>query len=136
MYPSIISPNSGSDLTSTTAGLTYVITTLGTTTTAQFAAKGLPAGFTAAVGQSFVATATGSIGGTGKVQLSATAGANITDIQVVGNPNAQLSNSNSGSGAQIILQCMKNGAKAAPADGSIISITFYLSNSSVTIQGE
>lgn len=133
---SIVSPLSGSDLTSVTASTTYVITALGTATAAQWAAKGLPSGFTAAVGQSFVATASGTIGGSATVQITATAGSNITNIESIGDRQTMLSNSNAGSGAQLLMQCFKNGAKAAPADGTLISLAVYLSNSSVIIQGE
>jgi hypothetical protein len=133
---SIQSPLSGSPVTSTTANTAYVITSLGTATLAQWQAKGFPAGFTPSVGASFIATASGTIGGSAEVDVTATAGSNITDIQVVGDGDETLSNTQSGVGAQIILQCFKNGAKAAPATGSKISLQFYLSNSSITIQGE
>jgi hypothetical protein len=42
-----------------------------------------------------------------------------------------------GFGGQIILQCRNlSGAVAAPVDGSVISLSFLLSNSSVIVQGE
>ena len=135
-FNSIVSPLSGTPLTSTTAGTAYVITSLGTATPAQWLAAGLPQGFTPAVGAAFVATATGTIDGTASVMATAAAGSNITDIQTVGDPNLTLASSQSGQGGQIVLQCFKSGAVQAPADGTVISLAFYLSNSSVQIQGE
>jgi len=135
-FNAIVSPVSGTPLTSVTAGLTYVIVSVGTTTQAQFQAKGLPAGFVPQVGSAFVATASGALGGTGAVEVAATAGSNITNIETIGDPNTTISNSVSGKGAQIILRCMKNGAAQAPADGTVISLSFYLSNSSVMVAGE
>lgn len=135
-FNAIISPVSGTPLTSTTTGTVYIIVSLGTTTAAQWQAAGLPSGFTAAVGSAFIATATGAIGGTGAVEITATAGSNITDIETVGDPNTTIANTNANTGAQIILQCFKNGVKAAPADGSVISLAFLLSNSSVQVSGE
>jgi hypothetical protein len=131
-------PLSGTPITTVAANSVYVITVVGTTTTAQWVAKGLPVGVTPAVGVAFVATASGALGGTGAVQAIATAGANITDIQVVGNPDATLANSAqpSNGGGYIILACFKNGALAAPATGSVINLAFYLSDSSILIQGE
>lgn len=135
-FSSIVSPLSGSPLTSVTAGTAYVIVSLGTTTLAQWQAAGLPSGFTPAVGAAFVAIATAAIGGTGAVEVIATAGSNITDIETVGDPNATISNSNANQGAEIILQCFKNGAQAAPANNTVISLAFYLNNSSIQIKGE
>lgn len=136
-FDSIVSPVSGTPLTSTTAGTAYVIVSLGTTTLAQWQAAGLPAGYTPAVGTAFIAAATGAIGGTGAVEIGATAGSGITSIETLGDPNATISASPSGPyGAQFVLQCFANGTKTAPADGTVISLAFYLSNSSVLVQGE
>ena len=79
-----VSPVSGTPLTSVTSGLAYVIVSLGTTTLAQWQAKGLPAGVVPAVGVSFIASATGALGGTGAVEVPATAGSGITNVEVVG----------------------------------------------------
>lgn len=136
MFNSVSSPISGAVLTSVIKGNAYVIQSLGTATVAQFQAKGLRLGFVPAVGASFIATASGSIGGAAVVELSAAAGSNITNIEIIGDPNMTISSSSVGVGAQIILQCYKNGVKVSPADGTLIRLAFYLSNSSVTIQGE
>lgn len=135
-FDSKVSPLSGTPLTSTTTGTAYVIVSLGTTTLAQWQAAGFPLGFTPSVGAAFIAKATGAIGGTGAVETSATAGTGITSIETLGDPNSTISNSLSTTGAQIILQCYASGTKTAPADGSVISLAFYLSNSSVMVKGE
>ncbi len=139
MDSSIQSPLSGSGLTATTAHVANVITLLGSATAAQWQAKGLPAGITPAVGVSFVATATGTIGGSAEVQISAAAGSGIASIEILGNPSLSVApapSANLGYGASIILQCRDYaGAIANPAEESVISIKLLLSNSSVSIQG-
>lgn len=133
---SIESALSGSPLTSTTAHTPVVITDLGTATAAQWLAKGLPAGIDAAVGVSFVPTASGSIGGSAEVQIAAATGSGIASIEVLGDPNQSVSPDRllQSTGALIILQCRDYaGAIAAPADDSKISIEILLSNSSVSV---
>lgn len=99
-----IVPTTSNSTTSVTAGSVYVITTLGTTTLAQWLAVGLMPGFAPTVGQSFVATATQAIGGTGTVGLPGVLVA--PQISVVGDPNQLLNNSNISTyaGAQILVQ--------------------------------
>ena len=131
-----VSPLSGTPLTSTTAGLVYVIVSLGTTTLAQWQAAGVLVGQTPAVGLAFVATATGSIGGTGAVEVPATAGSGITNFEVEG--NVQLSdNSNiaANGGLQVIVNCYASGTLTAPAVGTVIGATFFFDASSVSIDG-
>lgn len=131
-----VSPVSGTPLTSTTAGLAYIIVSLGTTTLAQWQAKGLPLGVTPAVGVSFIATAAGAIGGTGAVEVPATAGSGITNVEVVG--DAHLSTSYplaNYSGMWILSSCFASGVLTAPANGSVCGMQFDLDASSVTIDG-
>jgi hypothetical protein len=131
-----VSPVSGSPVTSTTAGTSYVIVSLGTTTLAQWQAAGLPAGVTPAVGVAFVATATGAIGGTGAVEASATAGSGITNVEVFG--DAHLSNTSSIAqygGMWILSKCFASGTQTAPADGSVCGMLLTFDASSVTIDG-
>lgn len=143
-FNSIVSPISGTPLTSTTAGTPVSIVSLGTATAAQalsdLRAKGLPLGVTPAVGVSFVPTASGVIGHSISVEIAAALGSNIASIEVVGDPSlssAPNPNANQGYGAYFILQCRDYaGALVAPANGSVISLAFYLSNSSITVQGE
>jgi hypothetical protein len=141
----VIQPLLGSPTTSTTANVVNVISVLGTATLAQWQARGLPVGVVPAVGVSFIASATGVIGGSATVDLLATAGSNITNIELV--PNTRLNVSarvplidrqaaGSQAGGYVLLRCMKNSALTAPADGSIIKLSFLLSNSSVTVKGQ
>lgn len=148
MNYSIISPNSASDVkidnSAMTAGVAYVITTLGNATAAKWHLIGVPAGVTPAVGVSFIAASNGGAGNslTSRVQTSAAAGSNIFGIELVGTPNqsiAPLPTANQGYGASFILQCRKStsdaSAIAAPADGSIIQLRLVLSDSSVLVGG-
>jgi hypothetical protein len=127
--------------TALTLGNVYVITVLGTTTQAQWVAAGLEPGFTAAVGVTFVAAATASLSGTGKVGLPGVG--NTLAVNAVGNSNLSLASSNlSSGGAQVVVQF--SGATAAgntallataPADGTTVGMTFKFDASSVTIDG-
>lgn len=140
----IVSPVSGTPLTSTTANIAVVIVSLGTATPAQsladFQAKGLPKGILPAVGVSFVPSASGVIGHSAAVEIAAALGSGIASIETLGDPNLSIAPNptvSQGFGAQLILQCRDYaGAIANPADGSVISLQFYLSDSSILIQGE
>lgn len=139
-FNAIVSPVSGTPLTATTAHTPVIIVSLGTSTTAQWQAVGLPVGITPAVGVAFVPTVSGTIGGSAAVEIAAAAGSGVMSIETLGDPNTTLSptpSANQGFGGQIILQCRNNtGAIANPADGSVISLVAYLSNSSVFVAGE
>lgn len=139
-FNSNVSPVSGSPLTSTTQGIAVVIVALGTASLAQWQAVGLPKGITPAIGVAFVPTASASIGGSAAVEIAAAAGSGIMSIETLGDPNTTIASDltqNQGYGAQIILQARDHtGAIAAPADGAVISLAFYLSNSSVVVAGE
>ncbi len=139
-FSGFVSPVSGSPLTSVTIHLAYTIVSLGTATLAQWQAKGLPAGITPAVGVSFIASATGTIGGSAAVEVPATAGSNIDHIEVIGDPNTTVHTSGYTNGVRnppyLILACYKGNALTAPADGTVISLASYLSNSSNTVDGE
>jgi len=131
-----VSPLSGSNITSTTAGDPYVITSLGTATAAQWTAAGVPAGITPAPGVAFVAIATGTIGGSATVQAPSASG--IDNIEVIGDPNTTLAPIGAGqnNGGIIIMQCLQDGVLQTPVDGTVISLSFYLSNSSVKVKGQ
>jgi len=138
-FDSRISPVSGTPLTATTAGTPVIIVSLGTATLAQWQAKGLPLGVTPAVGVAFSATATGTIGGAATVEIAAATGTGVASIETLGDPNTTIAPDQtvSPTGAYIILQCRDYaGAIVAPADGSVISLGLYLSNSSILVQGE
>jgi len=126
-----------------TIGVPYIITILGDATAADWLALGVPAGLTPAVGLAFIAKATGSgVASISRVAPTAAAGSAVMSIETVGDSDqalapAQPLNFPQGFGGQIILQCRNSsGALAAPADGSVISLSFLLSNSSVQIAGE
>lgn len=135
-------PLSSSNLTSTTSGNAYVITSLGTTTLAQWTTAGVPAGVTPAVGVAFIAIATASFGGTGTV--GAPGVITTTATSVVGNPNLSLNNAaiakNAGAIIIVELFAATNSSTttlvtAAPADNTVISMCFKFDGSSVTIDG-
>lgn len=137
-----ITPLTSTSTTATTAGNVYVITLLGTASLAQWQAAGLPQGLTPTVGQAFVAIATGTIGGGAHVGLPGEQVAPI--VSVVGDPNTSLGNSNLAvnAGARIIVQFAGPTAAGntaliatAPADGTVIGMTFKFDGSTVTIDG-
>lgn len=119
MRGSVAAPATNTSTTSTVTATVYTITALGTATTAQWQAVGLPVWLTPTVGQTFVATATQSIGGSATV---GTAGvSNIGAISVVGDPNQTIASSNVASygGAYLVLQF-----SALTASGTINTPTF------------
>lgn len=203
-FSGFVSKLDGSSQTSTTAGRASVITALGTATLAQWIARGFPVGMTPAVGACFIATTTGTIGGSAAVQRPLPSG--IASMEVCGDPNQTLRNSNVyvNGGGIIIIETLaasfagsalanhthtlnlKNAAvsdgattrvnagtnllgantgsdiaiagaganggianasagtpagtmsmvRTAPLDSSVCSLSFYLSNSSVTVNGQ
>lgn len=141
-FPGFIQPLTSTSTTSLTKGNVYVITSLGTTTLAQWVAAGLQPGFTPTVGQAFIAAATASIGGTGTVGLPGVP--TIQQVTVVGDPNTELNNLNvaSNAGAKIMLQfaaatssSVTTLAPTAPADNSVVALQFNFDGSSATIDG-
>jgi hypothetical protein len=129
-----------------TAGQAYVITVVGTTTLAEWQSIGLTQGLTPTVGQSFIATATGTGGShTGKVGLPGVS--SITSIEVVGDPNQSISNSSIAvnAGALVLVQFLSPTVSGsafdtpyiptAPANNSVVGMTFFFDGSSVTVDG-
>jgi hypothetical protein len=130
-----VSPVTGASVPggSFVAGTLYYITALGTTTTAQWLAAGVPAGVTPAVGVAFVATTVGA--GTGTVKAAGVSG--IYAIEVAGNSNLTSYNSVAGKGAILVLQCLDAaGAQTDPAAGSVLGFTSFFRNSTVKGKGE
>lgn len=139
-----MSPNSGTNIAVTaggaalTAGQVYVISVLGTSTAADWAAIGVPVGTTAAVGVSFVAIATGAGTGTGQVQVPLASGSGLQSIEPVGVPALQMASklghvAGQASGSYLILQCLAatNSTTTtlvakAPAAGSKMYLKFIL----------
>jgi hypothetical protein len=138
-FNGFVSPVSGTPInvtTGTTAGLLYVIVSLGTTSLAQWQKLGVPLGVTPAVGVSFFAPLTTTATGTGAIEVPATAGSGITSMEAFGDPH--LSNTSSIAqydGQYINLSCFANGTLTAPANGSTIGMSFFFDASSVTIDG-
>jgi hypothetical protein len=129
-------PLASTSTTSLTQGNPYVITSLGTTTTAQWQTAGLPAGFTPAVGSAFIAAATASIGGTGTVGIPAAS--TVLSVQIVGDPNQELANSNSAAngGAQIMVSFIGDAdTLVTPANNTVVGMTIRLDGSSVNVDG-
>lgn len=139
-----VSPLSGSNISistgsSLTLGTPYVIVSLGTTTAVQWNAVGMPVGIVPAVGVAFIAKATSGTG-SGIVQSASVSG--ITSVEVIGDPNKTVTSQAAtvlgfSSGAYMLLQCLNgSGAVTAPANGSVIGLSFFMSNSSITVQGQ
>lgn len=135
----IQSPTTGGNVASgsLTPGSMYVITALGTT---NWQTAGLPQGITAAIGQPFLCASTAS--GTGTAALVGSSG--ITTIEVVGNTSLmQGPQGVPNQGGYATVQCLgaTNSSTTTliptnPASGSVLYMAFYLSNSSVLLQGE
>lgn len=128
----------------TVASTTYVITILGTTTTAGWQSLGLPVGITPAVGVAFVATATTTATGTGAVQVPHANGTGIQSVEQVGAPGLTLSSTGLQAGYPYVIfrfmgptnSSTTTPIAVAPRDGSIVSLKLYLGNSSVLVAGE
>jgi hypothetical protein len=144
-FNSIVSPLSGTSLAVNATALTpnnvYVVVSVGSTTPAQFIALGVPASIANSTvgvqpGLAFVAKVSGvSSGGSALVQAASVS--NITNIETIGDSNQAIAPQGTPNvGAQFILQCLKNAVVTQPADGTVISLSFYMSNSSITVQGE
>ena len=137
---SMVSPVVSPSQTSTTANSVYIITSLGTATLAQWLAAGTPVGFTPSVGMTFVAAASGTIGGSATVGSPGVSG--ITSIETVGDPNQTINNSNIAvnAGAILMLQCLADTSSSvttkiptAPANGTVIALRLRWDGSNVSI---
>jgi hypothetical protein len=128
-FSGTVSPYGSSISSGLTVGNIYLITSLSSTTLAQWQAAGLPIGITPAVGAAFVAQAT-SVAGGGTVAPPQNAG--TLAIEVIGDPNQTIiSSSNStsiiagSSGAYLIAHFLgpKAVAFTATTDGSTGGLT-------------
>jgi hypothetical protein len=149
-------PLTSTSTTAVTKGNVYVITSVGTTTLAQWLALGLfPGGISTAtatgsvpavqvptVGTAFIAAESASIPGTGTVGLPGVAVA--PTVTVVGDPNQVIANINlaTNAGAQVMLQFSgpTSGTNTAltptaPADGTVVGMRFDFDASTTTIDG-
>lgn len=141
-FSGLVSPTTGSTGTSTTNHSVYIIASVGTTTLAQWQAAGLPPGLTPTAGQSFVAIATGALGGTGTVIAAGVSG--IVSLEVIGDPNLSIANSSiaQNGGAWLLVQMLGATSSSvttliptAPAAGSVIGMSAFFDLSSVSIDG-
>ena len=123
-----------------TAGNAYTIVTLGTTSTAQWQKLGLPAGVTPAVGASFVAPITTTATGTGYIEAPLSTGSGIDHVEFIGDPNQTLGPIPMGGspyvGGSQVLACFLSNTLTAPTNGAVISLGFYLGQSTVAVKGE
>jgi hypothetical protein len=137
-----VTPLTSTSTTSLTAGNIYVITSLGTTTVAQWQTAGMKPGFVPAVGSTFVAASTASLSGTGTVGIPGEQVAPI--VSIVGDPIQMINNSMLAQYAGATLFVQFSGPTSsgvttliptAPANGSVIAMQFQFDGSSVTIDG-
>jgi hypothetical protein len=138
----IWSPNSGSSIlvasAGTVSGTTYVITIVGTTTTAGWQSLGLPVGITPAVGVAFKSTATTTAAGTGAVQVQLAAGSGIVAVEMIGNPGTTLYPTGLGAASPYVIlttlaatnSSTTTFVAADPTSGCTLSLEFYFSDSS------
>lgn len=125
-----------------TVGQPYIISSVGTMSTAQWDQIGLPPGFTPTIGQAFVATS-------GVYQGFATAAGTVTTpsnssvdlLEVIGVTDTEINNSNVGTnaGAWVYFQFIASSANAsvvtAPRNGTVVSLSTVWDGSSVTVDG-
>lgn len=132
----------GASVTATTAADPAVVTSLGTSTTVQWLAVGFPRQYLNTstqlpnVGAAFIPTSSGTIGGSATVAPPTVSG--VDHIEAIGDPNQTISSASPQTvGAQLVMQCLAAGTLTAPANGTVITLTFLMSNSSITSgQGE
>lgn len=146
-FTGFVSPISGTPInvtTGVTAGLAYIIVTLGTTTLAQWQKLGVPAGLTPSVGMSFVAPVTTTATGTGTIEVPAASGAGISLVDVIGDPNQSINNSaiDPNGGAYLLVRFLAATSSSvttliatAPAANSVVGLSMFFDGSSVSVDG-
>ena len=125
----LVSPYSGSNvaITGLTPGLLYMISVVGNS---DWQVAGLPANVTPAVGQTFVATATGT--GTGYAQTIALSG--VLAIEIASNPQATVTD---GKAPYFHIQCSSDtDTLIDPPQNSTLGFWCVLRNSSILGKGE
>ena len=117
-----------------TTGFAFVLT-VSDTNLADWQGVGLPVGLVPTVGQSFIATATGSGHSTGTAIAVGVSG--ITSMEVIGNPNVSFSPMPQGgsahTGGWVLVQLLAPTSSSvttpiptAPAAGTVIGMSFYV----------
>ncbi len=128
-------------------GFTFAVTKYNTNQ-ANWQAVGLPAGVVPNQGASFIATATGAStggGSTGTVYAPGVSG--IASLEVIGDPNQSIAPIPMGGsghkGAWIMVQFLAATSSSvttpiatAPANNSVVGMSFYMESSSVMIAGD
>lgn len=146
-FTGFVSPISGTPInvtTGVTAGLAYVIVSVGTTSLAQWQKLGVPAGLTPAVGLSFVAPLTTTATGSGVIEVPAASGAGISVVDVIGDPNQSINNAaiDPNGGAYLLVRFLAptNSSTTtmiatAPAASSVVGLSMFFDGSSVSVDG-
>lgn len=136
---SLHGPVTGSALTSVTANTFYKIVTVGTTTAAQWAARGVPAGITPAVNTPFIATTTGALGGNGTVK--AQTNSNVLSVELMGASLGGVGNFGQ-TGSYLYFQCLGSTSSSdttlipvAPTAGTIITLDIKMNASAQVVNG-
>jgi|SRR5271166_6123419 len=133
-YSGYVSTVSGTPInvtTGVTAGLAYIITSVGTTTAAGFQSLGLPLGLTPTAGQAFIAPATATTTGSGQIEVPLATGSASDHIEVVGDPNQTANPSVAGASMVLVnLAATSSGVTTfvatAPAAGTVIGLRFTM----------
>lgn len=145
-FSGFVSPVTGSvkiDNSAMTAGVAYIISTLGNATLAKWQAIGVPVGVTPAVGVSFIALTNGGAGNTLTSRVSTASVSGVTSVEVIGDPNLMTNSSiASNSGQYLLVQFLAATSAGVttliatnPADTSVVGMSFFFDGSSVTIDG-
>jgi len=113
-----------------------------TTLAADWQTVGLPLGLTPALGQSFIATATGGALGTGQVRAVGISG--IGQIEIVGDPTQSINSTDLATygGAWVLVKFLAptnatttTPIPTAPTAGTTMAMTFKFDGSNVTVDG-
>lgn len=130
-----VAPVSGTPInvtTGVTAGLAYVIVSLGTTVAAQWQHLGLPANLVPAVGMSFIAPANNTATGTGTIEVQKATGSGVDHAEIVGNPSLTVSPADGSAGSMILVflgatsSSVTTFRATAPSDETVVGLTFNL----------
>lgn len=146
-FDGFVTPVSGTPILVTaglSVGTVYVIVSPGTTTLAGWQALGLPLGIAPVAGATFSAITAVAGSGTGAVEVAAVNGAGVAYVEAVGDPNTTIAPVGLHiCNPYIIVRTMAATSAGVttpiatqPADGSVMGLAFYMSNSSVQVQGE
>jgi uncharacterized protein YidB (DUF937 family) len=146
LFWSITGTTTGSikiDNSAMTAGVPYVITTLGDATAAKWLAIGVPAGVTPAVGVSFVALTNGGAGNVLTSRVSTAVSTPVQAVQVVGLPSLSVNSSIAANSGEFVLVQFTGATNSstttpipvAPDTASVVNLSLLFDQSSVTVDG-